>query len=134
MPRGLSVALLPAKRVYHATMDALVKLREDRIDAKEVCEADWVRQWRAEHSIKRIYASEEHIISKMPEFMKMWREHRKDDESVLMALAGLAEAAMDHDKNFTVEITADDFRIIREFYPKRQDKTAEIIANIRSKQ
>ncbi len=120
MPRGLSQTVLPAERVAKACKLALETLLEERDQSRRNIQFEWLATWIKKHPYRRLFQGTGSALAEMPEHWMMWKEYRKDDEAVLRALGALCEAATDMNAEFTVEMTADDFRLIRIFYNKEQ--------------
>jgi hypothetical protein len=107
MPRGLSSTVLPARAVEVASAKALAGLREERQAVKATAMADHRRR----HPVAALLG-----LEPPQEIKYLWEEFRKHDETCLEALQALAGAALDANPLFTVEMTADDFRLLSPFY------------------
>lgn len=118
MPRGLSTTVLPVENVAKACFAAIAEIEAARLVIRKDCEADWIKAWREQHPIKSMFTDNKDVLPLMPEYYKLWKEHREDDESVLNALALMSSAASAKDMGLTVVITADDFRLIAKHYDK----------------
>jgi hypothetical protein len=119
MPRGLSCTILPAKHVYEACSAALAAIDAERRGVEKTVVEDFINSkgWMTRKSLS--YA---HALLILPGDRKViFEEYRKHDIDVLKALGDLAQAALDANPDFTVEITADDFRLLRSFYRKKKE-------------
>lgn len=113
MPRGLSSTVLPAGKVRRAASLALVALVGERSAVERTVVADARR--------RRWWGSYNAVRDSLPESQRMiFTEYRKHDEACLRAIAALCAAALDANPLFTVEMTADDFRLIHPFYKVNQ--------------
>jgi hypothetical protein len=91
-------------------------LEAERQEMQTTIERDYVKNWRKRHWVQALFVFDSVIIQQMPGYMHMWKEHRTNDEAVLTALCALASAAVQQGPYFTVEVTADDFRLLHKFY------------------
>lgn len=112
MPRGLSSTILPANTVLRACTAALKALEIERQEVEDTVVKDFCKG--------KFFMSRQRALLTMPGHMKIiFEEYRKHDKEVLRALRGLAQAASDADPTFTVEVTADDFRLLEAFYKSK---------------
>lgn len=112
MPRGLSSTILPAGKVRDACTAALVALETEREALKDTVVAGYKAS-----SFSTRFKSRDKLLLELPGHMKaIFEEYRTHDRDVLKALCALCKAAYAHNKDFTVEVTADDFRLLEAFY------------------
>lgn len=114
MPRGLSSTILPAGKVGDACAAALAKIAQERDTLRVSLLKDFMRGrpfMSIERALRTLPASHKTIIE----------EYRKHDRDVLGALRSLSAAAYAASPDFTVEITADDFRLISGFYDAKSE-------------
>ena len=119
MPRGLSQTCIPAKNVAEACVLALVDITESRRQVRQTVEDDWAVTWVAANpSIWRSTGRALELAkAAFPDYLsKIWEQHRKDDEAVLRSLQALCKAAVAQGDDFTIEMTADDFRLLTAYY------------------
>lgn len=119
MPQALSHTCIPAKNVAAACIAAIDALQLSRTQVRTVVEQDWLKTWTAANpSLFRSAAKTIALAAAaFPEYMKeIWEQYRKDDEKVLKSLKALCEAASAQGDDFTIEMTADDFRLLHDFY------------------
>ena len=117
MPRGLSSTPLPASAVAKACELALQELWLERAVQRVKVEDDWIRARRA--TLKWWQRNDRKTaLACIPQYYSdMWELYRKDDEAVLHALHHMALAAIKRGgSDFTVVVTADDFRLLQKFY------------------
>lgn len=122
MPRGLSSTCLPASKVLGAARGSYGQLLVERNASKHTCEQDWIRTFRERHFWRGMWTKTADILRVMPEYHKLWKEYRTDDERVLIALIQLCEAALAFNSDFTITMTADDFRLIGAGYVANEEK------------
>lgn len=114
--RGLSSTTLPAKRVVVACVTAIAALLLERRKIQSAVEAEWLVLARKEFAFGFLMSEAALKARTPPSRRHLYEGYRESDEHVLTALAKLAAAADDAGQNFTMVITADDFRLIQEFY------------------
>lgn len=115
-----SSTVLPAIKVLGASTRALAKLRKERAALRDKVEQEFIVGWRKNHPIISSFYSDASVRSLfVPEGMATIPEQfRAHDESVLRALRDLANAAVVSNPTFTVMMTADDFRLVSDFFWK----------------
>lgn len=127
MPRGLSSTILPASTVAAACGAALAEIDAERKAVEKTVVDDFIngKGWLMRRSL-----TYDHALRILPvELKTIFEEFRRHDIDVLRALGALARAALDADPSFTVEITADDFRLLRTHYGKgSREQTKSISA------
>jgi len=110
-----SCALLPAQNVEKASRRALISLMDDREQEREKIKQDFIKVWRRDHKFQSLVTKDCQID--VPEYLT-WiaNEYRSQEEKVLKALNDLASIAGSYGAVLTLEVTADDFRLISRFY------------------
>jgi hypothetical protein len=120
VPQGMTSTVLPANVVAKAALDAIADLQMHRADLRRKCEDNWIKQWRNCHSVRKWFASDEDMRGLVPPGIHVISEqYRAGDEATLRAIKDLALAAADAHMNLTVQVTADDFRLLSPFYKKK---------------
>lgn len=119
---GQSSTILPAVKVAKASRAALTALIEDRDALRQQLITSYADDWAKNHPFKHALYGRSGVGLLPEHFAIIWKQHREQDQHVLESLLDLARAAADTNAAFNVEVTVEDFRLIRKFYPMGDKK------------
>lgn len=114
---------LPAAQVGRASSLALAALLAEREVLRGTIERAQLATARRQHPWLQLFLTDAGVLARWPvpehlDFIP--NEFRANDEAVLRALRDLAQAAVDANPAFTIQMTADDFRLVSTFYAKKE--------------
>jgi hypothetical protein len=108
--RAQSTAYLPANKVKDAANAALRKLVAERMGVMDIVTRDHQR-------VSGWYRSRDWAKRTLPQGHKAIADQfRVHDERALLAIIDLASAAMRHAPDLTMDVTAEDFQLLKPFY------------------